>query len=355
MQNKSDLPLAALVLVGGYGTRLRPLTFTRSKPLVEFCNRPMCEYMLDQLCAVGCKKIILALSELQNDLKQFIEEYGHRHPNTKIIPSVETIAMGTAGPIALAKEHLNGHRFFMLNSDVISPYPFKELLEYHLKKGGEATIMGWQVEDGSRYGVIDSDDSGLVLGFREKPATNNRNCNINAGHYILEPSVIDRVPNEPCSIERKIFPEIASEGKLYVMPLTGYWMDIGMPSAFIEGIPLLIRNEKKVLIDESAKVDENCELIKNVVIGPDCVIGSGTKLDNCVILRGAKIGKNCVISHSIIGWHNIIGDDVKITDMSATGESVTIGSGAELRDTYVCPYKNVDKNSAQAPAKRVLI
>ena len=351
----SDLPLAALVLVGGYGTRLRPLTFTRSKPLVEFCNRPMCEYMLDQLCAVGCRKIILALSELQNDLKLFIEEYGKKHPNTEIIPSVETVAMGTAGPIALAKKHLEGHRFFMLNSDVISPYPFKELLEYHLKKGGEATIMGWRVVDGSRFGVIDSDDTGLVLGFREKPLTDNRNCNINAGHYILEPSVIDRVPNAPCSIERKIFPEIAAERKLYVMDLTGYWMDIGTPSAFIEGIPLLIRNEKKVLIDETAKVDPACELGENIIIGPDCVVGAGTKLDHCVILQGSKIGKNCSISHSIIGWHNIISDDVTVSDTSVTGESVTIAAGSVLSDTFVCPYKAVDKVSAQAPAKRVLM
>ena len=350
-----ELPLAALVLVGGYGTRLRPLTFTRAKPLVEFCNKPMCEYMLDQLCAVGCKKIVLALSQLQNDLSAYIKQYQAKHPETEIIPSVETCAMGTAGPIALAKKHLEGHRFFMLNSDVISPYPFKELLEYHIKKGGEATIMGWRVEDGSRFGVIDSDSNGLVLGFREKPATDNKNCNINAGHYILDPSVIDRVPNEPCSIERKIFPEIAAEKKLYVMDLTGFWMDIGTPNAFIEGIPLLIKNEKKVLIDEKAQVSNECEIGNNVIVGPDCVIEAGTKLDHCVILQGTKIGKNCVISNSIIGWHNKIADNVQVTEMSVTGESVSVAAGTVLSDTFVCPYKGVDQAAASKPAKKVII
>jgi mannose-1-phosphate guanylyltransferase len=107
----ADLPLAALVLVGGYGTRLRPLTIGHSKPLVEFCNRPMVEYMLDALTQAGVTKIVLALSEIQSDLQIYIQQYQSRHPTVTIIPSVETVALGTAGPIALAREHLSGHRF----------------------------------------------------------------------------------------------------------------------------------------------------------------------------------------------------------------------------------------------------
>jgi len=351
----SDLPLAALVLVGGYGTRLRPLTFTRSKPLVEFCNRPMCEYMLDALVQVGCKRIVLALSCLQADLDVYIKEFSLKNPSVEIIPSVETVAMGTAGPIALARKYLEGHRFFMLNSDVISPYPFKELLDFHIEHGGEGTIMGWVVEDGSRFGVIDSDESGKVLGFREKPSTNNTNCLINAGHYILNPSVIDRVPLEPCSIERQTFPQMASEGQLFVMKLSGYWMDIGTPSAFIDGIPLLVNGEKKYLIHESATVDPTTTIGENVVIGKNCKIGQNTKLNNCVILAGSVIGKNCTISNSIIGWDNVINDSVTVSDNSVLGEKVVVAQGLELRNAIVCPYKGVGKDNLKVSNQVIII
>jgi mannose-1-phosphate guanylyltransferase len=117
-----DLPLAALVFVGGFGTRLCPLTLGRSKPLVEFCNRLMVEYTLDGLTRTGVTKIVLALSEFQSDLQRYTQEYQEHHPTVTIIPSVETVPLGTAGPIALAKEHLAGHRFFMLNSDIIAKY-----------------------------------------------------------------------------------------------------------------------------------------------------------------------------------------------------------------------------------------
>lgn len=351
---KEDLPLAALVLVGGYGTRLRPLTFTRSKPLCEFCNRPMCEYMLDKLVQVGCKKIILALSELQKDLADYIKQYSNNHPGIEVIPSVETEALGTAGPLALAlrTKSIKNHRLFVLNSDVISPYPFEELLEFHKKHDGIATIMGWNVEDGSRYGVIDSDQTGLVSGFREKPATNNRNCNINAGHYILEPCVVESIPERFCMIEREVFPQIAEQHKLYVMQLTGYWMDIGTPESFIAGIPLLATDASKRIVDPSAKVDPSVEFGEYVVIGPNVTIGAGCKLDNCVIMAGSTIGKDTVISKSIVAWDNKVGNNVSITDMTVTGEKCTIQDKVQLKNVFVCPYKSLN---ADAKPKLVFI
>lgn len=341
--NRADLPLAALILVGGYGTRLRPLTFTRSKPLVEFCNRPMCEYMIDALTAAGCRKIVFALSELQHDFAEYIASYQAAHPSVELIASVETEPLGTAGPIALAREHLRGHRFFMLNSDVISEYPFRELLEFHIQHGGEGTIMSWDVEDPSRFGVILSEENGRITRFVEKPQT-FVGRSINAGHYIFEPEVIDRVRPVPTSIEREIFPQIAAEGRLFVMKLRGFWMDIGTPSAFISGISMFLRDEKKVLVDASAKVGSGCQIGPNAVIGPDVVIGDNCCIENAVVLRGARIGCGCCIRNTIVGWKCRIGNWANLSELCILGQDVAVRDKVVLRGANVCPHKTVERS-----------
>lgn len=337
-----DLPLAALVLVGGYGTRLRPLTFTRSKPLVEFCNRPMVSYMLDALRDVGCQRIVLALSEIQRDLEIFIENYQRENPGVKIIPSVETVALGTAGPIALAAEHLRGFRFFMLNSDVISPYPFKELLEFHKAHQAEGSIMTWDVEDPSRFGVVVHDENGKVERFVEKPKE-FVGRGINAGHYILEPSVIDRVEMRPTSIEREIFPKMASEGVLYATPIHGFWEDIGTPQSFLAAIPIFLKNEDKTLI-EADQIGENAHIGPNVVIGKGVVIGDNCTISDATIMDGCRIGDNVTIKGSIIGWKSKIGNGATVEAMTSLGEDVTVAAGITLHASIVCPHKSVNES-----------
>jgi mannose-1-phosphate guanylyltransferase len=139
---------------------------------------------------------------MQSDLQEFVKKYQEKNRSVEVIPSIETTPLGTAGPIALASEHLAGHRFFMVNSDVLSRYPFAELMAFHKEKGGEGTIMSWDVEDPSRFGVILSDANGRISSFVEKPTT-FVGRSINAGHYIFEPSVISRVKPVLTSIERE--------------------------------------------------------------------------------------------------------------------------------------------------------
>lgn len=339
----SNLPLAALVLVGGYGTRLRPLTFSKSKPLIEFCNRPMVSYMLDSLRDVGCKKIIFALSELQNDLVEFIDSYQKKNPSIKIIPSVEQVAMGTAGPIALAKEHLQGHRFFVLNSDVISRYPFQQLLDVHLKSGGEGTIMSWDVEDPSRFGVIISDEKGKILKFVEKP-TVFVGRSINAGHYVFEPTILDRIPLRPTSIERETFPEMVTEGKLFVTPLTGFWADIGTPSSFLNAVGFFLENEQKVLIGQNVIIGNNAKIGPNVVIGDNVKIGDDCIFENSVVFEKSVIGNTVLVKNSIIGWNNIIGSKSIIEDLCIFDDGVSVGENLHLKKVVVCSHRSVNKS-----------
>jgi mannose-1-phosphate guanylyltransferase len=356
--------LAALILVGGFGTRLRPLTFTRSKPLVEFCNKPMVEYQCDALVDAGVTRIVFALSTIQEDFKKFMQEYEAKQKalnhNVKLIASIETIPMGTAGPISLAAQYLENTTFFMLNSDVISPYPFKELLIQHRKNvalGAEGTIMSWKVPDSSRFGVIIHEPNGKITGFLEKPKDYGAG-DINAGHYILESSVIKRIPQKPTSIERVVFPEMVQDNTLYVMPFEGFWADIGTPESFISTlstfIPRLVPNST-VLTGNNVKIGENAQIGPNVSIGDNTVIGNNCVLKNCVIMSNVKIGNDVQVEGSIIGWSNIIGNNVIINEMSVLGEDVTVADNTKVNGVLVSPHKSVNDASIEAAKKKTII
>jgi mannose-1-phosphate guanylyltransferase len=231
----------------------------------------------------------------------------------------------------------------MLNSDIISKYPFRELLAFHRAKGGEGTIMSWDVQDPSRFGVILSDETQRITHFVEKPST-FVGRSINAGHYIFEPSVIDRVRPVPTSIEREVFPQMASDGKLFVMPLEGIWADIGTPEAFIDCIPLFLENESKVLIDETAEIGPECEIGPNVVIGPGVKIGAACCLRNAVIMARSQIATGTLIQDSIVGWGGKIGGWVTLSEHAILGENVTVKDRLVLVGTVVLPHKSVDAN-----------
>jgi mannose-1-phosphate guanylyltransferase len=304
----------------------------------------MVEYMLDALVDVGVTKIVLALSEIQSDLRLYIDEYGKRKPNVTIYPSVETVPLGTAGPMRLAEDLLRGHRFFMLNSDIISSYPFRDLLNFHLAHGGEGSLMSWEVEDPSRFGVILHNSENQITEFVEKPQTWVGNS-INAGHYIFEPTVIDRVrKNEPMSIEREVFPQMATERKLYVMPLEGIWMDIGTPKAFIDCIPLFLPDKDHVLIHETASIADGCQIGPNVVIGPGVVIGEHCCIRNSVIMHRSTVGCGSHILDSIVGWKCKIGKWVRLLEGSVLGEDVAVKDELLERGLIACPHKTIDQS-----------
>ena len=222
--------MKALILVGGYGTRLRPLTFSVPKPLVPFANVPISLHQIQALIRVGVKKIILAVNVQPQALLDFTrrveKEYG-----VSVVCSQEDVPMGTAGPIYLAREHLlaDSEPFFMFNSDVICDFPLQSMLQFHKAHGGEGTILVTQVKDPSKYGVVVADERGQIQRFVEKPQEWVGD-KINAGIYLFNTAVVQRVENKPTSIERAVFPQIALEHKLYSLTLGGYWMDIGHPT-----------------------------------------------------------------------------------------------------------------------------
>ncbi|VVA12533.1 PREDICTED: mannose-1-phosphate [Prunus dulcis] len=294
-------------------------------------------------------------------LKEFETKVG-----IKITCSQETEPLGTAGPLALARDKLIddcGEPFFVLNSDVISEYPFKQMIEFHKSHGGEASIMVTKVDEPSKYGVVVMEEStGKVQKFVEKPKLFVGN-KINAGIYLLNPSVLDRIELRPTSIEKEVFPNIAAENKLFAMVLPGFWMDIGQPRDYITGLRLYLDSLRKnsssklargsnvvgnVLVDETAKIGEGCLIGPDVAIGPGCVVESGVRLSRCTVMRGVRIKKHACISGSIIGWHSTVGQWARVENMTILGEDVHVSDEIYSNGGVVLPHKEI-KSSILKP------
>lgn len=267
----------------------------------------------------------------------------------------------------MAKDILNdGAPFFVLNSDVICTFPFADLLAFHKKHGAEGTIMVTKVEEPSKYGVVVSNDEGKIQQFVEKPKIYVGN-KINAGLYIFNPSILDRIEAKPTSIEKEIFPKMAAEGQLYCMTLPGFWMDVGQPRDFLAGTSLYLthlaqtnRSELRsgdgidgpVLVDASAKLGKNCKIGPNVVIGPNCVIGDGVRLKDCVLLEGVKVGDHSWISQSILGWKSVLGKWVRVQNVTVLGQDVGVADELFVNGGQVLPHKSITES---VPEPRIIM
>ncbi|KAJ7546261.1 hypothetical protein O6H91_08G032600 [Diphasiastrum complanatum] len=350
--------MKALILVGGFGTRLRPLTLSVPKPLVDFANKPMILHQIEALKAAGVDEVVLAINYQPEVMLSFLRDFETKI-GIKITCSQETEPMGTAGPLALARDKLldgSGEPFFVLNSDVISEYPLKQMIDFHKHHGGEASIMVTKVEEPSKYGVVVmEEETGLVQRFVEKPQIFVGN-KINAGIYLLNPATLDRIQLRPTSIEKEIFPKIASECSLYAMVLPGFWMDIGQPRDYITGLRLYLDSLRRiapsklskgthvvgnVIIDASAHIGEGCLIGPDVSIGQGCVIEDGVRLSRCTIMRGVRIKRHSCVSGSIIGWHSTVGQWARVENMTVLGEDVHVSDEVYSNGGVVLPHKEI--------------
>uniref|UniRef100_A0A224XQQ4 mannose-1-phosphate guanylyltransferase n=1 Tax=Panstrongylus lignarius TaxID=156445 RepID=A0A224XQQ4_9HEMI len=348
--------MKALILVGGYGTRLRPLTLSRPKPLVEFANKPMLLHQIEALVGAGVKEVVLAVSyraeQMEKELKEEAEKLG-----VNLIFSHETEPLGTAGPLALAKEILTSSEepFFVLNSDIICEFPFKELEQFHRNHKKEGTIVVTKVEEPSKYGVVVYDDRGCIESFIEKPQEFVSN-KINAGIYILNPSVLKRIPLRPTSIEKEVFPFMAQEGELYALELQGFWMDVGQPKDFLTGMCMYLASLRhkdpsalysgpgtvgNVLVHPTATIGRGCLIGPNVTIGPDVIVEDGVCIKRSTILEKATIKSHSWISGCIVGWKSLVGKWVRMENTTVLGEDVIIKDELYINGGKVLPHKNI--------------
>ena len=345
--------LKALILVGGFGTRLRPLTFSKPKPLVEFINKPMLVHQIEALKEVGVDEVILAVNYQSEKMQDFLNIVSEKY-KIKLSLSKENEPLGTAGPIGLAKEILlkaEGEEIFVFNSDITCKFPLKEMLEFHRKHGKEGTIATTKVKDPSRFGVIVSENN-KILRFVEKPKEFVGD-DINAGLYVFNKKFLNRVNPVPTSIEREVFPQMASDGELYKFSLEGFWADIGQPKDFLFGTKLFLEHLNKnnkdllqkenniikgnVFFGENVKVEEGAVIGPNVVLGDNVVIKKGTKIINSVVLQNVVVSEYSFINDCIIGWKSQIGKWVRMEELCVIGEDVNIKDEVYLKNNVILP------------------
>jgi mannose-1-phosphate guanylyltransferase len=251
----------------------------------------------------------------------------------------------------------------VLNSDVICDFPFADLAKFHNSHGGEGTIVVTKVEEPSKYGVVvhEAGHTSKIERFVEKPIefVGNR---INAGIYILNPSVLKRIELRPTSIEQETFPDIVKDGLLHSFDLEGFWMDVGQPKDFLSGTCLYLSHLTKlgskqltpsstsyvhqgnVLIDPTAQIGKNCKIGPNVTIGPNVVIGDGVRLQRCVLLAGSKVKDHAWVKSTIVGWNSTIGRWARLENVSVLGDDVTIGDEIYCNGASILPHKSIKAN-----------
>ncbi len=324
--------MQAVILVGGFGTRLRPLTYGTPKQMLPVGNRPMIELVVAHLAKQGITEVILSLG-YQPD--KFTDAY----PDNKIagVPvryAVEPEPLDTAGAIGFAARELDvKDTFVALNGDVINDLDVGKLVELHKARGGEGTIHLTPVDDPSRYGVVPIDGDNRVEAFIEKPDPGTAPSNwINGGTYVLEPSVLDRIPEgERCSIERQVFPEMVASSALYAMEAEGYWVDAGTPQTYLQiGLDLVngVR-ASETAVNASAEVDVSAS-VTNSVVGADCVIGEGAVIVNSMLHSGVVVEPGATVSGSIIAPNAVIGSKASLSDLCVIGDGEKVEAGVEF-------------------------
>lgn len=302
--------MQAIVLVGGEGTRLRPLTETVPKPALTLVDRPFLAYMIEWLAGHGVSEVVLACGFLPDVLREALAGEEER-AGVSISYVVEPERRGTAGAIRFAADELGDRledRFLALNGDVLTDLDLTALLRAHEQCGARATLGLYPVEDSSAYGLVHSDHDGAVLEFLEKTGEAVPG-EINAGMYSLERSVLDLIPpGEEVSIERDVFPRLVGQG-LHGLRLDGYWMDIGTPERYLQASWDILEGRVEtrveptapgVLIDADAEVAADARVGPRVVLGAGCRVEAGAGVRESVLLDGCVVGEGAQVSGSIL-------------------------------------------------------
>jgi mannose-1-phosphate guanylyltransferase len=340
----------AVVLVGGEGTRLRPLTETIPKPLLPIVNRPLLHRVLDHLAEHGVHEVIASSSYLEASFAEFIAE---RHGDPRITWITERAPLGTGGAIVNALAHVD-ETFFVLNGDILTDLDLTALLDVHRANDAVATIALHRVEDARPFGLVAAEADGRVVEFREKP-TELVPGEINAGTYVLEKqSLRGWEPGHAVSIEREIFPTIiGSRLRVYGMRSDAYWMDLGTPEKYLQAQFDLLRGRvanvhyPAPFVAETATVDPEARLGRCVVLGERATVEAGAEVEGSVLLAGAFVGTGARVTGSVVGPRTVVGPRARASD-SVLAEAVTVEEGAELQGARISAGRRVGSTATEA-------
>lgn len=353
--------LKAVILAGGFATRLRPLSCTRPKILFPIVNKPLLEWTFERLAKNDIKEVIMAVNyQTEIAIKQHkIQKHG-----VKISYSRDPLRkpLGTGGPIKKAEKQI-GHNssFLVLNGDVFADVNYTEILRLHEEKDAVATIALHRVEDPSRYGVVELTEDNRIKRFIEKPPRKEAPTNlINAGVYALSPEIFEYIPHgKAVSMEREVFPKLAEKGMLYGYIHESLWMDIGKPEDYLKINKILLDSffsqqklkvksgveVKKPVFFHKVSLEEKAVIGPYTILGQNVTVGKGACIQNSVILPNTQISDLAFIKGAIVGEGAIIGKGAKISEGCILGDHTRIRDGVSLgKGVLICPAKEVSED-----------
>lgn len=342
-------------MVGGQGSRLRPITYDVPKAMVPLRNQPFMGYMMDFLRAAGLEGAVLSLGYLPDPIQEYFDQKDL--DGFSIDYAVEDTALGTAGGIKNAEGYLDGGPFIVVNGDVLSGMDLRVAIEKHKETDALATIVLTSVEDPTAYGLVEVDHEMLVHRFLEKPAADEVTTNlVNAGIYVLEPEVLAMIPaGREVSVEREIFPYLQAERRLRAYVSSSYWRDIGTPRSYLAASQDVLSGAvgardgfDYLQVDPSAVVGKGVKVLPPVSVAAECVlehgatvggrsslgrgcrIGEGAVVEGSILFDGAEIEADAVVRGSIIGPGARVEQEAIVRGLSVLGARCVIGEGNVL-------------------------
>lgn len=321
------------MLVGGLGTRLRPLTHHRPKQMLPIVHRPMIEHVVGHLVDHGVDDVVLSLGYQPDG---FCDAYPDgRCGGATLHYAIEPEPLDTAGAIGFAARDAGiDERFLVVNGDVLTDLDVTAFVAFHEARGAEGSVALHRVDDPSRYGVVLTDTGGRVSAFVEKPPRGEAASDlINAGTYVLEPSVIDRIPaGRRVSVERETFPLMVADGSLYAVDDGCYWIDTGTPCEYIQAqLDLVdgVRGAPVAGVHPDAHVAAGAA-VRRSVIGAGAVVAAGACVENAVLLPGAKVCTTAVIDGSVVGERVVVAEGAQVLRGSVVGDDQVIEPGRRV-------------------------
>ena len=324
--------MRAVVLVGGEGTRLRPLTYTTPKQLLPIAGVPMIERVIANLARHGVDDVVLSMGYRPD---AFLEAYpDKRCAGVPVHYAIEPELMDTAGAVRFAATWAGiDERFVVVNGDVLTALDLGALIRRHVERGAAATISLTPVDDPSRFGVVPTEADGRVLAFIEKPPPGEAPTNlINAGTYVLEPEVVEMIPGgRRVSIERETFPLLVEQGSLYALASDAYWIDTGTPETYLQANLDVVGADGLVagaIIDDGACVEGS-------VVGAGAHVFAGALVRQSVVLDGAVVGPGARVIRSVVGPGATVGAGAMVDDLSVLGQGAVVDADASLSGARV--------------------
>ncbi|SMO48769.1 mannose-1-phosphate guanylyltransferase / phosphomannomutase [Balnearium lithotrophicum] len=369
--------MKAVVMAGGFGTRIQPLTNSRPKPMLPVVNVPMMEHIMKDLVSLGIEDIVVLLYYKPEVIKNYFgngERIGARI--TYVLPEAD---FGTAGAVKKAQKYLD-ETFIVVSGDVITDFDLREIVGFHEFKNSKLTITLTSVSNPLQFGIVIKDKDGKILKFLEKPSWGEVfSDTINTGIYVIEPEVLDYIPeNVPFDFSKDLFPLLMEKGiTLYGFESEGYWKDVGNPDAYREVNSDILNGNVKLQIPGKAvkypegilflqgdvKVPESVRIKGTVVLGDGVELGDGTVLENCIVGERSRIGRRCKLKDTVIWEESTLGDDVSmrncvVCDRVDVGSRVSALKGAIIaekvkieddvrieKDVVIWPEKFVESGS----------